>query len=277
VAEGAWSDDENDLIVGDYFAMLRSELEHRLYNKADHNRRLQSEIGRSRTAIEYKHRNISAVLRALGETWIEGYAPAINFQATLIDAVLRWLGANPAWSIRPPSPAANLLAENPQQLWLGPPPTLRNEPPPEDLQLVLNVAHKFDVAGRDERNRSLGKAGELLVLNYERSTLAASGREDLARRVKWTSDEEGDGAGFDIASFLPNGRERLVEVKTTNGWERTPFLITRNELKVADERREDWYLVRLWNFGREPKGFELRPPLDAHVSLTASTFQASFN
>jgi hypothetical protein len=37
-----------------------------------------------------------------------------------------------------------------------------------------------------------------------------------------------------------------------------------------------WRLFRLWNFSREPKAFELHPPLDAHVSLTAMSFQASF-
>ncbi|WP_321499632.1 DUF3883 domain-containing protein [Breoghania sp.] len=65
-------------------------------------------------------------------------------------------------------------------------------------------------------------------------------------------------------------------MKTTNGWERTPFHITRNELAVANARRSEWCLVRLWNFSREPKAFELLPPLDAHVSLTATTFEAGF-
>lgn len=57
----------------------------------------------------------------------------------------------------------------------------------------------------------------------------------------------GDGAGCDIASFAPDGRPRLIEVKTTNGRERTPFQITRTELAVAEERRAEWSLMRLWN------------------------------
>jgi len=57
----------------------------------------------------------------------------------------------------------------------------------------------------------------------------------------------------------------------------TPFHMSRNELTVADERRADWCLMRLWNFAREPKAFELRPPLNVHVSLTATSFQASFH
>ena len=63
----------------------------------------------------------------------------------------------------------------------------------------------------------------------------------------------------------PDGLPRLIEVKTTNGWVRTPFHITRNELAVAEERRSEWRLFRLWNFSREPKAFELHPPLNAHV------------
>ena len=92
--------------------------------------------------------------------------------------------------------------------------------------------------------------------------------------MRWTAIQDGDGYGYDIASFEADGRERLIEVKTTNGWERTPFHISRNELAVADARRDDWQLVRLWNFAREPKAFAIKPPLEAHVELTATSFLA---
>jgi hypothetical protein len=113
------------------------------------------------------------------------------------------------------------------------------------------------------------------VLAHERASLLAAGRTDLAERIRWVSHLDGDGAGYDIHSFDTDGSNRLIEVKTTNGWERTPFHITRNELAVADTHREDWRLVRLWNFAREPRAFELRPPLDAHVALMATSFQAN--
>jgi hypothetical protein len=99
----------------------------------------------------------------------------------------------------------------------------------------------------------------------------------LAERVKWVSQENGDGAGFDILSFEEDGNERLLEVKTTNGWERTPFHISRNELKVAEVKRETWHLIRLWDFSREPRAFSLRPPLSSHVELTPTSFMASFD
>ncbi len=273
-----WTDEENDLIVADYFAMLADDIFGCLYNKAEHRRALLPLLNdRSEGSVEFKHQNISAVLKGLGEDWIPGYKPAFNFQTSLADAVARWLALNPAWLGRLPDsrPATGLQEAAP--IWIGPPPTLSNQPPPQELEQMLHVARKFDVAGRDERNRALGRAGEERALAREWASLRSAGRDDLARKVRWVSGEDGDGAGYDIASFTPDGQVRLIEVKTTNGWERTPFHITRNELAVADERRSEWCLFRLWNFSREPKAFELYPPLDAHVTLTATAFVAGFH
>ena len=95
MATGPWTDEENDLIVADYFAMLAADLAGRPYIKADHNRRLRTRLDRSRPSIEFKHRNISAVLKGLGETWLTGYLPAFNIQMSLADAVARWLHRQP--------------------------------------------------------------------------------------------------------------------------------------------------------------------------------------
>lgn len=276
MSDRAWTDKENDLIVADYFAMLEEDVSGRRYNKAEHNRYLQGLLGRTRTSIEYKHQNISAVLMGLGEDWIAGYKPAFNFQTALVDAVARWLARHPAWFCRPHRFCSASGFNEATELWVGPPPTLSNQPPPQEVERMADIARKFDVAGRDARNRALGRAGEERVLMHERTTLAGAGRGDLAHKVRWVSEEDGDGAGYDVASFEADGLPRLIEVKTTNGWERTPFHITRNELAVAEERPAEWCLFRLWNFSREPKAFELRSPLAAHVSLIATTFQASF-
>ena len=278
MASELWTDRENDLIVADYFVMLADDILGRSYSKAGHRRALLPLLNsRSEGSVEFKHQNISAVLKGLGEDWIPGYKPAFNFQMSLVDAVTRWLALNPTWLERLPGsrPATGLQESAP--IWIGPPPTLSNQPPPKELEQMLYIARKFDVAGRDELNRALGRAGEERVLAQERASLRSAGRDDLARKVRWVSKEDGDGAGYDIASFTPDGQARLMEVKTTNGWERTPFHITRNELSVANQRRSEWCLFRLWNFSREPKAFELYPPLDAHVTLTATTFVAGFH
>ncbi len=269
----AWTDLENDFIVEDYFAMLNLDLKGLDYNKAAHRRSLTDRIERSEGSIEYKHQNISAVLKSLGEDWIPGYKPAFNFQMSLVDAVIRWLRVNADWTdpIRRMTVRPNHMSES-NSLWVGPAPTLSNQPEPAELEQTLAVARKFNVAERDEQNRKLGRAGEELALAYERATLIAAGRSDLAKAVVWVSGDVGDGAGYDIASFSSEGKERLLEVKTTNGWERTPFHISRNELSVANERRHAWVLFRIHSFIRKPQAFEIRPPLDYHVSLTPTSF-----
>ena len=277
MATGPWTDEENDLIVADYFAMLAADLAGRPYIKAEHNRRLRTRIDRSRPSIEFKHRNISAVLKGLGESWIAGYLPAFNVQMSLADAVARWLHRHPEFQTQAVRATQAEDAQETARLVIGLPPTLSNHPPPDELEQMQAIARKFDVAARAERNRALGRAGEERVLAHERAFLAGVDRADLARRVRWVSEEDGDGAGYDIESYSPEGRARLIEVKTTNGWERTPFHITRNELAVAENRPAEWRLLRLWNFARQPRAFELRPPLDAHVTLIASSFEARFH
>lgn len=253
--------------------MLTDELARRPINKAARNRALQAMTGRSKGSIEFKHQNISAVLLGLGQPWIDGYKPKANFQNALVDGVLRWLEAQPEMITR----SAISLPKERRSLRIGPPPTMRNEPSPIDPAFMAAIGRKNDVAARDARNRALGKAGEECVLHHERHSLCAAGRDDLASKVRWTSVQDGDGLGFDILSFDADGRERLIEVKTTNGWERTPFHISRNELAIADARPEEWCLMRLWNFARAPSAFSLRSPLNDHTQLTATSFLAELN
>jgi hypothetical protein len=157
-----WTDEQNDAVVADYFAMLADDIAGRPYNKAARNRRLQAVIGRPKGSIEYKHQNISAVLQGLGETWINGYRPDFNFQTSLVDAVVRWLACHPDWlpAVAPLGAAVASPVRETPFLWIGPPPTHSNAPPPDELEQMTAIARKFGVAGRDARNRALERAGE---------------------------------------------------------------------------------------------------------------------
>jgi hypothetical protein len=103
------------------------------------------------------------------------------------------------------------------------------------------------------------------------------GRPDLAGKVRWVAQEDGDGAGYDIRSYDPTGSERLIEVKTTNGLQTTPFYLTRNELSFSNERPKEFRICRLYDFSRQPKMFELVPPIETLVRLEPISFSASFN
>jgi hypothetical protein len=107
--------------------------------------------------------------------------------------------------------------------------------------------------------------------------LNGAGRSDLAKKVKWVSEELGDGAGFDVLSFNLSGDERLLEVKTTSGHQRTPFYLTENERLLSAERPKEFRLVRLYDFLREPKAFELVPPLEESVMLRPMAYRAAFS
>lgn len=103
---------------------------------------------------------------------------------TLVDAVARWLALNPAWLGRHPAARPPTGLADAAPIWIGPPLTLSNQPPPQELEQMLHIARKFDVAARDERNRALGHAGEERVLAHERAALKSAGRDDLARKVR---------------------------------------------------------------------------------------------
>jgi len=271
-----WTDDELDLIVADYFAMLGAELRGEPYVKAHHNRALMALTGRTHRSVEAKHMNISAVLAELGRPTIAGYKPYPNYQRSILQAIERFLLREPVlWSPTSSPTEPGEFHEDGALPFLEPAPSLG--PAKERSADLQRLVRKFDAGERDFRNRSLGKAGEEVVMRFERTRLEAEERPDLASKVRWVAQEDGDGAGYDILSYDRLGRERLLEVKTTLGHRTTPFYLTRNECALAEERPDAFRLVRLYAFAQERRMFELEPPLSAAVQLSPLTYEARFN
>jgi hypothetical protein len=267
-----WRNDELDAIIADYFVMLAADLSGQPYVKARHSAALMAQIGRTHRSVEFKHQNISAVLDELGMPWIPGYKPKRNYQNAIFDAIDRYFTRNPA--ILEPTASPLAPPRSPAEIFVAPPIlTVANDPIPERLQRLVR---KYDPVERDHRNRALGKAGEAFVVDLERRQLIEAARPDLARKVRWIAVEDGDGAGYDVLSFNPGGRERLIEVKTTNGAARTPFFLSRNERTLATERPADWQIYRVHLFARGPHIFTLAPPLENTINLTTETWRASF-
>jgi len=203
--------------------------------------------------------------------WIPGYKPKRNYQNDIFDAIDRYLSKNPGilepiQAEPPPSASAEMFVAAPIR-------TATRELMPERLRRLVQ---KFDPVERDHLNRTLGKAGESFVIDVERRHLKEAARPDLARKVRWVAAEDGDGAGYDVLSFNLAGRERLIEVKTTNGAARTPFFLSRNECALATERPADWQIYRVHLFAKGPRIFTIAPPLENAVRLTTETWRASF-
>lgn len=267
-----WSDHEIDLIVADYFDMLQLERIGQPYVKVERNRALQELTGRSRGSIEFKHQNISAVLYKLGLDWISGYKPMANYQKALLGGIERYLDHKTEIFVPAAMEIVGVAEEG--ELFLEPPPRITQ--PIADPEPLVRLVRKFDPAARDARNRTLGKSGEERVFFSERARLKAEGRVDLAKKVRWVSEEDGDGAGYDILSFTAVGAERLLEVKTTVGSQTTPFYLSENERLLSTERPDEFRLLRLYEFNRSPKAFQLVPPLGSSVMLTPANYKASF-
>jgi hypothetical protein len=269
-----WSDREVDLIVADYFDMRDLELLGKPAVKIHRNKALQELTGRSKGSVEFKHRNISAILHKLGEPWIIGYKPLANYQQALLDSVERFLDK---LALMPRSfPVRNYQIDDPKLLYVGPSPKMEVTETKGD-EPIARLVRKFDPALRDERNRELGRKGEEYVFKAEKLRLSMAGLDGLAKKVRWVSNEDGDGAGFDILSFDSKGNEKLLEVKTTSGHFTTPFYISRNEKMLSQEKPDSFKLLRLYDFAREPKGFQIDPPLDHHLVLEPTNYRASFS
>lgn len=275
-----WSRVEVEACVADYLDMLLMELRGEVFNKAERNRRLQQLLPqRSRGSIEWKHQNISAVLVEMGLPYVRGYKPRFNYQELLqlvlgerlSSATLLFEAAESVVErkILAPPPVTDILSV------LVPPPVREDEP--DGLRETPRIGGspvRRNYLEAESRNRSLGLAGEQFVLRYEHERLWRANQRTLADRIEHVASTQGDHFGFDIASFEIDGRERLIEVKTTQFGALTPFFASRNEVAVSESRDENYQLYRLFNFVREPQMFTLAGSLGRTCELNAVQFSA---
>lgn len=276
-----WSRIEVEAIVADYLSMLVCELSGAPYNKAEHNRQLLAILGgRSRGSIEMKHMNISAVMIEMGFPSIDGYKPARNYQRSLLpEIVASQVQSHAALQVLLEGLTTEVKIEVPviEEILstLVATPTFEERTPQRihEHQTVYR-AGKVDYLARDAANGKLGLAGERFVLQFEKARLIAAGKENLADRVEHASVEEGDGLGFDIRSFEDNGKDRLVEVKTTKFSRYTPFFVSPNELRVSQEREREYHLYRVFQFAQAPRMYIAQGCLDRQFILTPSQYLA---
>ena len=273
-----WTREEVEACVADYLRMLTLELNGQRYNKTEHADALMKLLDdRSRASIEFKHANISAVMIALGYPYIDGYKPRGNFQALLLEVVEEQAGENvslqEAVQAAVPRPAATGEPVDALSVWVPPPKATHLHTKRAEYAPRFSAA-KRDYLAQEARNRSLGRAGELFVVDLEARRLHAAGKKALAERVEHVASTQGDGFGYDVLSFEDSGRERLIEVKTTTFGELTPFYISRNELARSETDAEIYRLYRLFAFRDRPRLFELPGAISARCELEAVSYLA---
>jgi hypothetical protein len=110
----------------------------------------------------------------------------------------------------------------------------------------------------DARNKKLGDAGELLVLEFERKELIKNGRKDLAEKVRTI---------------------KYVEVKTTKGSSSSSFFMSSNEINFAKQHEENYYLFRVYEYDfatNSGKFFVVNNSIDETLDLTPTQFLVSY-
>ncbi|GHB13232.1 DUF3883 domain-containing protein [Salinicola rhizosphaerae] len=275
-----WSVLEVEAIVATYRQMLVAELSGQRYNKSQLNQALMERLqDRSRSSIEYKHRNISAVLRDADCPYVDGYKPLGNYQGMLVEAVERVLLGSEIFDR-----AARSAAERPAVDSAEPAHDGVIVMPPEASQSHHEINErpaayerrpiKRDYLAREAHNRELGLSGERFVVSFEQRRLRQAGESRLADRVEHIAETQGDGAGFDVLSFEPNGRERWIEVKTTAFAKESAFFITPNELACSRDNAERYHLFRLFTFRHKPRMFCLQGDMSDYLCLEPNSYRA---
>lgn len=276
-----WTVEEVEATVADYLDMLQKELAGISYSKTDHrNRLLRLLAGRNAPAVEFKHANISAVLKELGLPFINGYKPRGNYQTLLEQTIVAHLERDPVLirdieKIDTPLPVD--LATDTRRLA-----QIMDDPPSRSPAGLVServrsyVGRKRDFALLDARRRTLGAQGEEFVVWLERRRLQEAGALRLAKEVTRVSETEGDGAGYDVRSFESDGQLRHIEVKTTTFGKVHPFIVSANELDYSKDHSRTYWLYRVFHFGASSRLFALRGAIDESCRLEPVQYRASF-
>jgi hypothetical protein len=275
-----WSRQEVEATVDSYFTMLACELTESSYSKAAHRHQLMSYLpGRSEAAIEFKHQNITAVLMELGSPHIPGYKPMRNYQQLLLDVVREHLALDSSFDEQALAAVEREAVKKRASEFTGimvDPPRLEARVGEQRDTLHNRIPIKRNYLEIEARNRSLGRAGEEFVLDYEIRRLHGAGQKALSEKVEHVASSRGDGLGYDILSYELSGVERYIEVKTTAFGMYSPFFISSSEVAFSDAEAKRYHLYRVFNFRQAPRMFDLRGALKGACHLDAVTYYARF-
>ena len=110
---------------------------------------------------------------------------------------------------------------------------------------------KIDYVTREIINTAQGEITEKDILNYEKEQVMKFGDKKLVEEMQEFFDHKKNDEGYDMKSFTidkyGNIIEKYIEVKSTKGNENVPIEITLNELEVAKNHKENYFIYRVYN------------------------------
>lgn len=258
--------------------MLSKEQRNISYSKAETRRRILPLLrGRTEGSIEFKNRNISAVLAKIGQPFIRGYLPAFNYQKHLLEeAIFSYIRHEPEVE-----ETFKLFADAPVSPKAGDFETILEEMPKKERlisepEILYRSPVKINYIELEQRNQQIGLAGENLVLDYERWRLTHAGKDHLADKIEWVSQSQGDGLGFDILSKNINGTDRYIEVKSTKLTKEAPFYFSALEYDFSNRHSSNFFLYRVFNLKADPKLFIASGAYDDFCNMGPTHFKGSF-
>jgi len=151
----------------------------------------------------------------------------------------------------------------------------------KERKRALSITKIVDFEKENKKNKRLGEHGELVVLNAERDSLRKMDKAGLADRIRQIS-KENTSAGYDILSFEEDGRNKYIEVKSTNNSpsSQANFLITINECEKA-KKLKNFYIYIVFDVrSKNPKIWRLRDPFsfqDKGLTLTPISFRVEIS
>ncbi|MEU5839578.1 DUF3883 domain-containing protein [Streptomyces diacarni] len=275
-----WNNFELDLIVRRYLQLYVRVVTGEKIVKERIYREISEELKvRSVSSVALKMSNISSVMLGLGWPHIPRLGPMPHIQNALVDHVSR--GINRIKELD--NAVADLVNQKPVELAVEAeiintiPKTLKLD---ESFRSDISLNATRDYIQLEAKNAQLGLAGEISILEYEEKRLRNLGAVKLANRIEHVSVTKGDGLGYDIHSFEADGRDKLIEVKTTTGSNYVPFYVSRNELRVSQDQSDFYCLSRVYDYPlshtprQKVKFYELNGRLDRTCELRTETFAA---
>ena len=117
------------------------------------------------------------------------------------------------------------------------------------------VVSSVDFNALNKKKKTIGTAGELIVLNEEIEKLKKAG---IMKQPEYVADTIGDGLGYDILSYDETGEPIYIEVKTTTGAAPDGFFMSRREVEESVKRSGGYRIYRVYNLDVKNKKADIR-------------------
>jgi hypothetical protein len=266
--------------VREYFTLLQAELQGRKWWTTARSGILFHRFhAEDRDRIDFRHRQISAILIAHGLPYLHQSRPLPDLDPALTDGVAAYLYNHP-----------NVLELMEQDVFrparsvpeVGDPETVLVSPPSGDelprLEATLDRSRLLagvDFLAREQRNHSLATAGQRFVLAFEAARLRSQGLTTHAEAIEHVTADDGDGPGYAIHSYGLDGSDRLIEVKTTRYGRETPFHVSAHEVAMSRRHGSRFWVYRVFSFRDRPRLYMLHGALDQATTLEPTEYRAT--